>query len=122
SFLTYQEVRPWASVIKHRTGLRDRAGVMPPYYLERGIGIQHMKDDLRLTEEEIETIAIWVDSGAPLGDPADLPPPLEFDDSGEWALGEPDLITRTAEFFMEAGAPDWWGEMPSVPVGLTEDR
>ncbi len=122
SFVTYEEVRPWAAVIKYRTGLRDRAGVMPPYYLERGIGIQHMKDDLRLTEQEIETLAAWVDNGAPLGNPADMPPPLAFDDSGEWALGEPDLVTRTEEFFMAAGAPDWWGDMPSVPVGLTEDR
>jgi mono/diheme cytochrome c family protein len=122
SLVSYEEVRPWASVIKYRTGLRDRAGVMPPYYLEREIGIQHMQDDLRLTDAEIETIAAWADRGAPRGDPADLPPPLVFDDSGDWALGEPDLITRTADFIMESGAPDWWGDMPSVPVGLTEDR
>jgi mono/diheme cytochrome c family protein len=122
SFLTYEEVRPWSTVIKYRTGLRDQAGVMPPYYLERGVGIQHMQDDLRLTEEEIATIAAWVDNGSPRGDSADLPPPRVFDDSGQWALGEPDLITRTEEFFMAAGAPDWWGDMPSVPIGLTEDR
>jgi hypothetical protein len=119
---TYEEVRPWSAVIKYRTGLRDQAGAMPPYYLERGIGIQHMKDDARLTETEIAKIAAWTDNGSPLGDPADMPPPRVFDDSGAWALGEPDLITRTAEFSMKAGDPDWWGDMPSVPVGLDEDR
>jgi hypothetical protein len=122
SLTTYEEVRPWAALIKHRTGLRDRAGVMPPYYLERGIGIQQMKEDWRLSEREIETIAAWADNGAPQGNPADMPAPLVFDDSGAWVLGEPDLITRTEEFFMAAGAPDWWGDMPSVPIGLTEDR
>ena len=23
---------------------------------------------------------------------------------------------------MKGDAPDWWGEIPSVPTGLTEDR
>jgi hypothetical protein len=122
SFVTYEEVRPWAPVIAHRTGLRDRAGAMPPYYLERGIGIQHMKDDERLADEEIEVLAAWAAAGAPLGDPADLPAPVEWDDSGAWRLGQPDLIVRTEDFFMEAGAPDWWGDMPSVPTGLEQDR
>lgn len=122
SFVTYEEVRPWAPVIAHRTGLRDRAGAMPPYYLERGIGIQHMKDDERLSNEEVELIAAWVEAGAPLGDPADMPAAAVWDDSGNWRLGEPDLIVRTEEFFVEAGAPDWWGDMPSVPTGLEQDR
>ncbi len=124
SLMTYEEVRPWAPLIRYRTSLRDEAGAMPPYYLERGLGIQQMKDDERLTEEEIETIGAWVEAGAPLGDPADLPPPVVFAETGTWpgVLGEPDLITQTEELFMAAGAPDWWGDMPSVPVGLSEDR
>jgi mono/diheme cytochrome c family protein len=103
---TYNEVRPWAPVIKHRTGLKDRAGVMPPYYLERGIGIQEMQNDERLTLEEIDLIAAWVDAGAPEGDPADLLPLIEWDDSGAWRLGEPDLVVNSQEFFMAAGAPN----------------
>jgi hypothetical protein len=109
-------------MIKYRTGLRDRAGAMPPYYLEREIGIQEMKNDERLTDEEIETIAAWVDAGAPMGNPTQLPAPIQWDDSGAWALGQPDLVVKSEEFFVEAGAPDWWGDMPSVPTGLTEDR
>jgi hypothetical protein len=122
SLVTYNEVRPWAPIIKHRTGLRDRAGAMPPYYVERGIGIQHYKDDLRLTDEEIETIALWSDSGAPEGNPADLPAPVAWADVGTWTMGQPDLIVRTEDFFLEGGSPDWWGDMPSIPTGLTEDR
>ncbi|MFT5842538.1 MAG: hypothetical protein ACI80L_001326, partial [Pseudohongiellaceae bacterium] len=30
--MTYDEVRPWAPVIKYRTAIRDRMGAMPPYF------------------------------------------------------------------------------------------
>jgi mono/diheme cytochrome c family protein len=119
---TFEQVRPYAPLIKVRTALRGKGGAMPPYYVETGIGIQHYKDDLRLSDEELAAIAAWVDAGAPEGDPDDLPPARVWNDSGDWALGEPDLIVRTADFTMEPGAPDWWGDMASVPVGLTEDR
>src|SRR5262249_43470735 len=36
---TYEEVRPYARAIKQRTGLRDRPGVMPPWFIEKNIGI-----------------------------------------------------------------------------------
>src|SRR5688572_1192881 len=32
---SYEEVRPWARAIKQRTGLGPRAGVMPPWYVEK---------------------------------------------------------------------------------------
>ena len=70
SFMTYQEVRPWARSIKNRVVL----GEMPPYRYDRHVGIQDLKDDLRLSESEIETIARWVDDGAPLGDLAEAVP------------------------------------------------
>ena len=41
SLTTYEEVRPWARSIKARTGMGPRAGVMPPWYMEKNIGIQH---------------------------------------------------------------------------------
>lgn len=44
----------------------------------------------RLTRDEIDLISTWVDLGAPEGDPADLPPPLEHP-TGEWAMGDPDF-------------------------------
>ena len=74
SLVTYEEVRPWARSIKTRTGIGRRAGVMPPWYIEKNIGIQHYKDDPSLSDEEIAKIAKWADSGAPLGNAADMPP------------------------------------------------
>ena len=86
SLMTYDEVRPWARSIKNRTGLRNRMGVMPPWFLEKDIGIQAIKDDMSLTEEEISTIAAWVDNGAPRGNPEDMPPPLAF--AAPWRMGD----------------------------------
>ena len=71
---TYEEVRPWARSIKMRTAMGPKAGVMPPWYVEKNIGIQKFQDDPSLNAKEIAIIAKWADSGAPLGNPADLPP------------------------------------------------
>ena len=122
SLIDYDEVRPWARAIKNRTGLRDKPGVMPPWFVEKDIGIQAFKDDPSLSDAEIRLIATWVDDGAPEGDPADLPPPLAFIDVDEWEIGEPDLIVSSPSVQVPADAPDWWGAIGEVPTGLTEDR
>ena len=119
---TYDQVRPWARAIKTRTGIGPRAGVMPPWYVEKNVGIQHFKDDPSLSEEEVMKIAQWADAGAPRGNPADMPPPKNWGDARAWAIGTPDLIVRLQDITVKGGAPDWWGEIPSVPTGLTEDR
>ena len=120
--LTYEQVAPFAGLIEYKTGLRDQAGAMPPWYIEKDIGIQDYKDDMSLSEEEILTISAWARSGSPQGDPADAPGLLEFDDSVKWTLGEPDLIVALPEVSMKADAPDFWGTLDPVPTGLTEDR
>jgi hypothetical protein len=118
---TYEEVRPWARAIKQRV----LAGEMPPYRYDRDVGIQHLKDDLRLSEAEIQIVARWVDAGAPLGNRAELPPPPTFPDPNKWAyadvFGPPDLVVRTKPYTLAARGQDvWW--RPIVPTGLTEDR
>ena len=120
--LTYEQVAPFAGLIEYKTGLRDQAGAMPPWYIEKDIGIQDYKDDMSLSEEEILAISTWARSGSPQGDPADAPDLLEWDDSVKWTLGEPDLIVVMPEVSMKADAPDFWGTLDPVPTGLTEDR
>jgi hypothetical protein len=123
SLITYDEVRPWARSIKSRTGRGPRAGVMPPWFVDKAIGIQKFKNDPSLSATEIDAIAKWVDSGAPQGNPADLPPPLDFAAMDGWKIGTPDLIVNSPTVEMAATAPDWWGTVPGeVPSGLTEDR
>jgi hypothetical protein len=122
SLITYEEVRPYARAIKNRTGLHNRQGVMPPWYIEKDLGIQQYKNDVSLSAEEIAIIAQWADTGAPQGNRADAPPPLNFADANAWAIGEPDLVVVMPPVKMKAIAPDWWGDAGSAPTGLTEDR
>ena len=122
SLVTYAEVRPWARAIKQRTSIGPQAGVMPPWYVERNVGIQKYKNDPSLSDLEIAKIAKWADSGAAEGDRADLPPARNFDDGNTWSIGTPDLVVKTTEIVVKGNSPDWWGEIESVPIGLTEDR
>ncbi len=122
SLSTYEEVRPWARAIKQRTGIGPHAGVMPPWYVEKNIGIQEFQDDPSLSDEEVALVAKWADSGAPRGNPADMPPPKVYPDGKAWAIGTPDLVVKLPEITVKGNAPDWWGEIPSTPTGLTEDR
>jgi hypothetical protein len=122
SLVTYEEVRPWARAIKERTHLGPHAGVMPPWFLEQNIGIQKFKNDPSLTDAEKAKILKWVNAGAPRGNPAHMPPPLKFDDSDKWTIGEPDLVLISKEVTIPAAAPDWWGDLGLIPTGLTQDR
>jgi hypothetical protein len=122
SLSTYEDARPWARAIKQRTGIGPKAGVMPPWYVEKNIGIQQFHNDPSLSDEEIATLAKWADTGAARGNPADMPAARVYADRTSWAIGTPDLVVKTNELTVKAGAPDWWGEIPSVPTGLTEDR
>ena len=122
SLVSYEDVRPWARAIKQRTGIGPKAGVMPPWYVEKNVGIQHYKDDPSLSDEEIAKVAKWADSGAPRGNPADMPAPIKWADGAEWRIGKPDLVVSTKELLVKSDAPDWWGEIESIPLGLSEDR
>jgi hypothetical protein len=122
ALVTYAEVRPWARAIKQRTSIGPKAGVMPPWYIEKNVGIQQYKNDPSLSPLELAKIAKWADTGAPEGNPADMPPARVFDDGNTWSIGTPDIIVKTKEILVKANSPDWWGEIESVPTGLTEDR
>ena len=65
SLITYAEVRPWARAKKLRTGMGPVAGVMPPWYVAKNIGIQEYQFDPSLSPEEGAKIAAWADAGAP---------------------------------------------------------
>jgi hypothetical protein len=118
SLLTYDEVRPWASSIKRRTSSRE----MPPWFIEKNVGVQKFKDDPSLSDAEIATIAKWVDSGAPRGNPADAPPPRQFPAGGDWSFGTPDLVFSSPVRKIKAVEADFQGDIGVTPTGLTEDR
>src|SRR5689334_22201410 len=95
SLVTYEEVRPWARSIQQRVVNRD----MPPWHLDKTVGIRHYKNDRSLSDPEIQTIAKWVEAGAPQGNPADLPKPLTFRPETDWFIGDPDLKVTTPNDF-----------------------
>ena len=118
ALISYSDVRPWARSIKNRTMARE----MPPWFIDKNIGIQHFKDDPSLSDEEVGIIAAWVDNGAPQGNPADMPPPQQWTNVG-WSFGEPDLVVSSPVGTVPANAADWFGEWdPPTPTGLTNDR
>src|SRR5262245_6272901 len=49
SLLTYEEARPWAKAIKENVIKRN----MPPWHVDRNVGISDFKDSIALTDEEI---------------------------------------------------------------------
>jgi len=120
SLVTYQEARRFAARIRERTAIRDRMGAMPPWYVEKDIGIQHYKNDPSLTDEELAKIQAWVDNGAPEGNPADMPAARDFGDGG-WVI-RPDIVVRSSPVTVDADAPDWWGEIEPIDIPLEQDR
>ena len=123
SLRSYDEVRPMARRIRNRTAIRDRMGAMPPWFVEKDIGIHSaFKDDYSLSSEELAKIQAWADNGAPEGNRADMPAPRDFADSGAWTIGTPDLVLRSVDKTMPPVGPDRWGDIGLVPTGLTEDR
>jgi hypothetical protein len=118
SLLTYEDARPWAESIRQKVVLRQ----MPPWFIDKTVGVRKFKDDPSLTEQEIKTIVAWVDGGMVKGNPADMPPPRHFEDADKWHIGKPDLIvSMPVPVTVKPAQSDWWGDM-DTDVVLTEDR
>jgi len=124
-FMTYEHVRPWALPIKDRVTKR----LMPPWHVDKTVGvIQEFQGDLSLSDEQIETIVAWVDAGAPLGNPSDMPAPINWPDfTSSWRLEAeykrpPDLIVRTQPYTVVANGLDQWFDSNVEVKGLTEPR
>ena len=122
SLITYQDARPWAKAIRERVITRQ----MPPWHIDRSVGVQKFKNDMSLTDEQVDAIVRWVDGGALQGDPKDLPPPKPLVTDNEWqavrdGFGPPDLIIRSFEYTMPAQHQDVWYR-PTSDIPLTEPR
>jgi tetratricopeptide (TPR) repeat protein len=92
SVLDYGAVRRYARAIS--SAVQRRA--MPPWLPEPGHG--EFSGERRLGDDQIALIAKWVESGAPEGNPADVPKPPTF--SGGWQLGTPDLVLTLPEAYV----------------------
>ncbi len=118
SLVTYEQARPWAKSIRTKVVARE----MPPWFIDKNVGIQHFSNDMSLTDQEIATIAKWVDDGAPQGNPADMPAPRQFPDELAWQIGKPDVVVSLPkDLIVKSTGPDWWPDI-LVDPRLTEDR
>src|SRR6476646_6128650 len=122
SLITFEDTRPWARSIKERVSTHQ----MPPWHIDKGVGVQKFKNDMSLTDEQIDTIVSWVDQGALQGNPKDMPAPIPLVTNNEWkaqrdGYGPPDLVVKSPEYTMPAVHQDsWWRAESDIP--LTEPR
>ena len=118
---SYDAVRPFTALIRDRVEAR----AMPPWPLDHTIGIQEFKNDVSLSDEEIATILRWIDTGAPMGDPADMPAPVEwaaFEDDWQYAehFGRPpDIVIVSPSYTVPGNELDHWPNLETEVPGLT---
>lgn len=122
SLISFAEARPWARSIKQRVASRQ----MPPWHIDQSVGVQKFKNDMSLSQKEIDTIIAWVDAGSPQGDLKDMPPAKALVTDNEFqavrdGFGPPDIVIRSSEYKMPAKGQDvWYRPMSEIP--LTEPR
>jgi hypothetical protein len=121
SLVTYDESRPWAKAIKERVVTRQ----MPPWHLDKTVGIKDFQNDISLSDGQIAMIVRWVDSGAPQGDPKDMPAPKEWPNNDGWQLaqqfGPPDFVLKSEAYSMPGKGQDQWFR-PVTAIPVTEPR
>ncbi len=111
--ITYEDARPWARAVKQKVMKRE----MPPWGADPAIG--KFSNDVSLKQSEIDTIAAWVDAGAPQGNPADLPAAPKY--ATGWSIGKPDLIFKMQQPFNVPSDGTVPYSYVTIPTNLKED-
>ena len=116
TLMSYDDVRPWAKAIKSKVVSRE----MPPWGADPDHSLK-MRNDRSLSKHQIDTIAAWVDAGAPRGNDADLPPMPKFAEG--WTAGrEPDYVLEMPVEFSIPAEGELGVQMFYAPVPFKEDR
>jgi len=121
ALLTYDDAKKYGRRIKTKVSER----LMPPWHLDKTVGIQQFKNDRSLSDAQIAAIVRWVDDGMPEGDPKDLPPPVDMRAKEGWQFaplyGQPDLVLKSPPYTLAARTQDKWFR-PVTETGVTEAR
>ena len=120
SFETYEGARPWAKSIARAV----KTKAMPPWHASPE---QHgqFENERVLTDDEIDTIVEWAESGAKRGKPEDAPAPKVWPENDGWTIGTPDLIVKPDEpFFVGDDVSDLYVDLTTTMTEevLAEDR
>jgi hypothetical protein len=111
--LSYAQARPYARAIK----LATQSKKMPPWFADSTV--QHYANDMSLSSADIDTLAAWVDAGAPEGDPKDAPPARQFVDG--WNIGTPDKVIEMPEPYRVPATGTIEYTYIILPTNFTED-
>ncbi len=112
ALIEYSDARPWARSIKDLVVSRE----MPPWPADP-LNSMKFRNERYLEQHEIDTIAAWVDAGAPRGNSADQPAPPDFPAGWTYEGGEPDYVFELpVEYTVAAEGEedyiDFYTEMP----------
>jgi tetratricopeptide (TPR) repeat protein len=99
SLLTYASARAHASQIAAAT----RDGLMPPWQADGDYGGPFV-DQPRLTPAELGVIQRWNESGAPEGNPSQLPAVPHWTEG--WQLGTPELVVSPPAYTLQEDGTD----------------
>jgi hypothetical protein len=114
SLLTYTDVKKRARQIAEVTEKR----LMPPWLPDGPIG--QFLHDRRLSPSQVELFRQWYRTGAPEGNPADLPSMPHWAEG--WQLGKPDLVVQMPKSYtLSAEGRDVYRNFV-VPVAIGERR
>lgn len=114
SLTNYQEVANWAAMIKYVTTQR----IMPPWKADPSYS--RFMDENFLSDDQVKTIADWVDAGSPIGNPSEIPPFPNFPENS--LLGEPDLVLTFERSYLHKGNGNDEYRYFVLPTGLTQNK
>jgi len=114
SLLTYEQTRPWAASIREKVA----GNQMPPWHSTDPHGT--FSNDRRLSDADKATLIKWASSGAPMGNPKDLPSMPRFAEG--WDIGTPDVVLTMPKPFNVTASGTINYQYFQIPTNFTEDK
>ena len=111
---TYPQARAKAKAIEQMV----RSRKMPPWFADPQYG--HFSNDPSLSAQDIQTIANWVETGTPAGDPLDGLRPKQWVEG--WNIPRPDRVIQMPKPVTIPAHGDVEYTYEIVPTGFTEDK
>jgi hypothetical protein len=112
--MTYEQARPWAGKIAAAVDMK----MMPPWFADPKYG--KFSNDPSLSAEEIRTLGAWVDTGAPAGDPHDVPAARQW--NGGWNIPQPDVVVKMPKPVQIPAHGEVEYTYEIAPTHFTEDK
>src|SRR5215467_10277606 len=113
SLLSYEQARPWAKAIKEAVLQRK----MPPWFADPQY--RRFANNPSLSRSDIKALVGWVDGGAPLGDPKQMPSPRQFAEG--WRIPKPDIVYQLPKPFPVPATGILQYQYVIIPTGFTDD-